>query len=99
MQGYDAGVYGGLEPEYYWALCESCGAVLDPGWFYARSVYVVDSVEEWCEELCEDSGCLWSVPDFIRRNIDFGGIAQELFLAGDYTAVEYGAETIIYSGC
>lgn len=72
VRGYDADVYGGLEPEYYWALCEHCGEVLDPGY-------------------------LRNVPDFIRRNIDFEGAAEELFFAGDYTAFEYGAETIIYS--
>lgn len=60
-------------------------------------MYVVGSVEEWCEELCEDAGYLRNVPDFIRRNIDFEGAAEELFFAGDYTAFEYGAETIIYS--
>lgn len=99
VRGYDAEDYGGLEPEYYWTLCEYCGEVLDSEWFDAHNVQVVSNVSDWCEKLCKDFdfGYLRGVPDFIHRHIDFGGIAQDLFYNGDYTAVEYGNETIIYS--
>lgn len=97
VRDYKAEDYGGLEPEYYWALCEYCGEVLDSEWFDDHYVQVVNSVSDWCEELYEDREYLQGIPDSIRRHIDFGGIAQDMLRDGNYTAVEYGNETIIYS--
>lgn len=53
---------------------------------------------EYCAELCEDIGAVPNgTPDYITRNIDWGGVASELMQ--DYSAIEVGGVTFYYRTC
>lgn len=88
IRDYDERCYGGLELDDYLALCEYAGKLLPSTWFDDHNVWVVNSVADWCEELCADCGYLRSVPDFMKCHINFSAIADDLFLDGGYSCVE-----------
>lgn len=53
-----------------------------------------EDFKEYCEELVNDCYDLNSLPDFVKYNIDWEGVANEL--RGDYSEVEFRGDTYLY---
>lgn len=50
--------------------------------------------EEYCEELVDDCYDIKDVPNFIRNNIDWSGVAEDLKV--DYSEVDYQGKTYLF---
>jgi len=50
-----------------------------------------EDFEEYCEELVNDCYDLRNLPDFVKYNIDWEGVANDLRV--DYSSVEYNGNT------
>lgn len=52
----------------------------------------------YAEEYADDCGMLDGLPDLIRHNIDFEGVARELELGGDVFTVDGGDGVLVFEG-
>jgi antirestriction protein len=59
---------------------------------------VYDKLEHYVMELVEDcySDCLQNLPDFIRLNIDYEGIARDMELGGDVFTIEHDHKVHVF---
>ena len=53
-----------------------------------------DEFEDYCKDLVEDCYDLDNVPEFIKNNINWSGIASDLSV--DYSEIKYQGETYLY---
>lgn len=68
---------------------EASGYAVD--WYYGETLIHDSYFTRYCEELVAELYDLEDVPDFIRDNIDWEGVADDL--KADYTSVELDGET------
>ena len=66
-------------------------------WDYGVTLISEDDFEEYCEDFCEEVGYVSSdLPAFIRNNIDWAGVAEEM--EQDFSAVEFRGTTYLFRG-
>jgi hypothetical protein len=63
-------------------------------WEYGVTLIDVDDFEEYCEELVDDCYDMKDVPNFIRNNIDWSRVADDLKV--DYSEVTFRGTTYLF---
>jgi len=63
-------------------------------WDYGINLIEEDDFEDYCEEFVDDCYGLRDVPQLIRNNIDWSGIADDM--KQDYSEVIYQGNTYLY---
>ena len=64
------------------------------GFIYGETLIPNDDFTEYCKDMVEDCYNLKDVPDFIKYNINWDGVASDLEV--DYSSVTYQGKTYLY---
>jgi len=64
-------------------------------WSYGVTLIEEDDFEDYCEEFVEDCYALNSIPQWIKNNINWSGIADDM--KQDYTEVNFRGETYLFN--
>lgn len=77
--------------DLYIAACNSEHFIFDYDWTVNNRFYEIDNKANWARELCEDCGDIPdNLPVYIRDNIDWDGVADDLLNDYSYCDLDNG---------